>query len=346
MPAGTYNLNKAYTWCIQTCNAPNVGYSQSYRNQSTINGITYYDCSSLIWFALKAGGWPLGDGWPFTTYTMGAILGSMGWARVPITGEWKPGDICLNPDSHVEMVYSGGMGSGVTMGAHTDNAPLPDQVSINSYASTSASWQELWRYGSGGADMQPSNPAVVAALCGNSWRESFINPGAVEGGTGIGFGLFQWSFERRTNLENYLRQNGYPLDSGNGQCAFLIEEGDWIQNYGPYASLQEFLDSTSSDIAELTRCFMECWERPGVPALEERIEHAYTCAAYCAAHAQDTNITDWIASSGTLSEDQILNNAVMMYRYFSVGGGGGGVPGTEKKGMPVWMKIRYHEFYL
>ena len=39
------DINKAYTWAIQTCNAPNVGYSQTYRNKQTVGGVTYYDCS-------------------------------------------------------------------------------------------------------------------------------------------------------------------------------------------------------------------------------------------------------------------------------------------------------------
>ena len=45
------NINQAYSWAVNTCNAPNVGYSQAYRNQQTIGGITYYDCSSFIWYS-------------------------------------------------------------------------------------------------------------------------------------------------------------------------------------------------------------------------------------------------------------------------------------------------------
>ena len=48
------DINKAYSWAIETCNAPNVGYSNAYRQ--TVGGITYYDCSSFINYALLAGG--------------------------------------------------------------------------------------------------------------------------------------------------------------------------------------------------------------------------------------------------------------------------------------------------
>lgn len=49
------DINKSYSWAIETCNAPNVGYSNAYRNQQTVGGITYYDCSSFINYALLAG---------------------------------------------------------------------------------------------------------------------------------------------------------------------------------------------------------------------------------------------------------------------------------------------------
>ena len=67
------DINKAYTWAIQTCNAPNIGYSQTYRNQQTVGGVTYYDCSSFINYALLAGGFETPSYAPnsnaFTTYS-------------------------------------------------------------------------------------------------------------------------------------------------------------------------------------------------------------------------------------------------------------------------------------
>jgi hypothetical protein len=34
------SIQTAYEWAIEKCNAPNIGYSQAYRNQRTVNGIT------------------------------------------------------------------------------------------------------------------------------------------------------------------------------------------------------------------------------------------------------------------------------------------------------------------
>lgn len=41
------SIQQAYNWAVETCANENVGYSQEYRNQQTVKGITYYDCSSL-----------------------------------------------------------------------------------------------------------------------------------------------------------------------------------------------------------------------------------------------------------------------------------------------------------
>lgn len=338
------NLNQAYSWAINTCNAPNVGYSQTYRNQQTINGITYYDCSSFIWYALLAGGFDCvtannGNSWPFTTSTMPTILPKLGFTEVNASGPWLPGDVALGP-GHTEMVYEEGVSQGVCMGAHTSNLPLADQVSINPWPSTTANFNRIFRYGDGGATGYGFSIYVVAALCGNSWRESYINPGQGEIGGG-GFGLFQWTGGRRTNLENWLADNGYDNDSPEGQLLYLIEENDWIQNYGPYETLEDFLNSDSTDLDELVACFMYNWERPAVPALDERIEYAYQCFDYIQEHANDTEITQWIISPNPITPDETLNNAVMMYRFYSAGGGGGGTPGKLKKKMPVWMWIRY-----
>ena len=129
------DINKAYSWAIQTCNANNVGYSQSYRNQQTVGGITYYDCSSFINYALLAGGFETPKYAPnhnaFTTATEANELIRLGFVEVDANGEYKAGDIGLS-SGHTEMCYQGGQGKGIFMGAHTPNASLNNQVSIGS----------------------------------------------------------------------------------------------------------------------------------------------------------------------------------------------------------------------
>lgn len=342
------DINKAYTWAIQTCNAPNVGYSQTYRNKQTVGGITYYDCSSFINYALLAGGFVTPKYAPnsnaFTTYTEPSELIRLGFKEVGATGEYLPGDIGLST-SHTEMCYQGGHGKGVFMGAHTANALLANQVSIGSSRGDityQRSFPRLFRYGSGGATGYGASAYVIAALAGNAWRESHINPTLSQIGGGA-FGIFQWDGNRKTALLNWLNNNGYTNTSPDGQMQYLIVEDDWIGTSNGISSLTEFFNSSSTNIRALTEAFCTCWERPGVPALEERIRFANAAFDYILEHANDSSIVSWETEPMYyLSRQQALHNAVLMYRFYSAGGGAGGVPSSRKKKMPVWMKIKYN----
>lgn len=334
------NLNKGYTWAVNTCNAPNIGYSQQYRNQQTVGGITYYDCSSFVWYALVNAGFNL-TGYPFATPSMDSKLKELGFTRYNSADViWKPFDI-LWTTGHTEICYKGDSvkGRGVTMGAHQGGIPLADQVSINNFGSTSSGFPVLYRYGEGGATDTGSSIYVISALCGNAWRESNINPALNERGGG-GFGLFQWTGSRKTALLNYLSSQGLSSTDTNGQMQYLIVEDDWMGSSYGINSLTEFMESKSTNIAQLTEAFMACWERPGVPALSERIENANKCYNFIQANANNTSITTWVSEDRYLTESEILNNAVLMYRYYSNGGGGGG--GTQyhyKSKFPLWMGV-------
>lgn len=85
------NLTQSYSWAVTQCNAENVGYSETYRNQQVdpSTGATCYDCSSFIWYALHAGGFDLasaGSATAFTTSTMLPVLSSLGFVEQDISG--------------------------------------------------------------------------------------------------------------------------------------------------------------------------------------------------------------------------------------------------------------------
>lgn len=192
------------------------------------------------------------------------------------------------------------------------------------------------------ADIQ-SSIYVVSALAGNAWRESHINPTVGQQG-GTAFGIFQWDGTRKTALKNWLIENGYSDVDPYGQMKYLIVENDWQGSYGGISSLTDFMSSDSTNITTLTRAFCYCWERPGKPATQERINFANKALSYIAEHANDASITGWETEPMYyLTENQALKNAVLMYRYYS-----GGVtppphptPTGEKKKMPVWMMVRH-----
>ena len=107
----------------------------------------------------------------------------------------------------------------------------------------------------------------ISAVMGNIDAESEFNPSLIEVGSGIGFGLCQWSFERRTQLESY----GTSLEN---QCQFLCDEllgtnytngiahMQWINKSG-YLTHDQFLKG-QGDINSLTSAMCFCWERPNV----------------------------------------------------------------------------------
>lgn len=86
------------------------GYSQPRRG-----GNPDYDCSSAVFFAVKAAGAPVKGG-PFTTYTMGPALTAAGFRHMTWSGDWRNsrtelrrGDIVVNPVAHTEVYVGGGL---------------------------------------------------------------------------------------------------------------------------------------------------------------------------------------------------------------------------------------------
>ena len=132
---------------------------------------------------------------------------------------------------------------------------------------------------------------TICAIMGNITAESGWNPEAIEYGNNIGFGLCQWSFGRRTQLEAY----GTTLFH---QCEFLWSEltGEnvgttgasyqWIANPADSVDNGEGFTFSNSDfrsgngtLATLTKAFCYCWERPAYATnhlTETRIPSAET----------------------------------------------------------------------
>lgn len=98
----------------------------------------------------------------------------------------------------------------------------------------------------------------VAGIIGNMYQESGVNP-AREETNGIGYGLVQWSFGRRQQLEAFAESKGKPVSDIYVQLEFLVKElKSGKQLYGTYAD--QFNNPYSVDDA--TEAF--CWgfERP------------------------------------------------------------------------------------
>ncbi len=286
------SIQTAYEWAIEKCNAPNIGYSQANRMEKTVNGITYYDCSSFIWFALMAGGFDVvrangGSTWAFTTGTMARALNLLGFVKHGSTQPWKPGDILIR-NGHTEMAFDGNH----TMGAHTSRVALDEQVSINSNPSSASEWTELWRWENGAVnewikgnrylstgEMQNNAQIIFSTLTGIGWTknavagmlgnmqvESTINPGIWQNlnpNPALGWGLVQWT--PSTNFTNWAAANGYANDDGDAQLKWIdgvtVSVGQWIPTAQYPETFAEFKVSTQTP-EYLADCFLKNFERP------------------------------------------------------------------------------------
>lgn len=305
------SLSDAYNYVIAACEWPYIGYSQGSARETidiTANYRTYCDCSSLMSKALTVGGYFYNNPW-FVTDNEDYYLTKAGWQKFSISGLWMPGDI-LWRSGHTEMVYTGGTGSGVTMGAHTAKYDFEKQVSINSYTSTASSWSILYRdptqtvttykwyqvndylpaYGdemTGNAYMVYSffsklgfTYEAIAGLLGNMQAESGINPGRWQNGHGPGYGLVQW--DPASNYLNWASGQGINIDdadqNGDGQCTLinLCESvGQWLPNssHGYTYTWAQFSQLTDVDTA--VYAFLWQYERPSQPHTENRITYAH-----------------------------------------------------------------------
>lgn len=174
---------------------------------------------------------------------------------------------------------------------------------------------------------------IVAAICGNWWQESTINPGLYENRQVVdlldpevygGYGLGQWTnapqydVYRRTDLIEWTRAHGYADDSGEGQLEFFLYEDTWYDTgaAADWNSLTDYLQSDSEDLDHLTEAFMRGWEGINDGTLGIRQEAAWEVYNYLTLHANDPP-GDWIAGNNYLSNDDRLHNALLVYRYLN-----------------------------
>ena len=214
---------QAWQWCVDRCNAPDVGYNQDYRNERTVNGITYYDCSSLIFYALGYAGYEINlTAWPFTTETMPTILKNLGFEEIILPDDYtdfkfQKGDILWIHDTspgghqHTEMMYD----DQYSMGAHSKRLPLADQVSINTYTvwQSSIHYWRVYRWPFAGGDW----------IAGES-GEYFGDP------TGELCGHNEKAINNANVIKDYFLSQGWTLNAIAGLCGNIQQESTFNPN--------------------------------------------------------------------------------------------------------------------
>ena len=122
---------------------------------------------------------------------------------------------------------------------------------------------------------------AVAGVLGNVHVESAgFDPSAIEGGSGEGIGLIQWSFGRRDALEAYAASKGVSWTDVNTQIEFLIAEmtGEGANGYATYNFMDnkgytrsDWENATSPEDAAVAFCWT--FERPAGNGLVDRRQY-------------------------------------------------------------------------
>ena len=174
--------------------------------------------------------------------------------------------------------------------------------------------------------MITNNLYVIAAICGNWWQESGLNPGIWEGTVvgNPGYGLGQWTdvagvVSRRTDLFNYLSSMGLAMDDGDGQCDFLLYENLWL-TIGPggrtsqYQYLMDFITSTSTNLSDLVYEFMWFWEGIDDGTGPTRLNYAQQCLSL---FQLDTGArAPWASGNRYLSPSESQSNSLLIKDFF------------------------------
>lgn len=193
-----------------------------------------------------------------------------------------------------------------------------------------------------------TNLYVIAAICGNFYQESTVNPGIWENLTvgAPGYGLGQWTnrgeVTNRTALFNFLHDNNFPIDSGQGQLEFFMYQRLWIPNniYGQsaYNTLYQYLATTSTNLHDLVEEFMFHWEGINDGTFNTRYAWAQT---FLNLFQNDPGTREpWTAGNFYCTEQQSINNALLIKDFFT-GETPPEPPGpaplpTKRKGIPPW----------
>lgn len=176
-----------------------------------------------------------------------------------------------------------------------------------------------------------TNLYVIAAICGNFWQESQVNPGAWENWTvgDPGFGLGQWTDNppvvmRRTALFQWLSDHGYARQDGVGQLEFLVYEDVWIPSLiqqSAYNTLTEFFQSTSTNLSDLVREWMYHWEGINDGSYQNR--YTFASVALNAFQADSGVRQPWTSGNYRITQQEALDNSMLIKDFFM---GSGPVP--------------------
>lgn len=241
---------------------------------------------------------------------------------------------------------------------HTIEGNSGDRVKRQSY---SLSGSQMVGFGTMGAVTINITDTTIAAICGNLWRESTVNPGIWEtliestwdhvynydgiGGFGLG-GFTNISGadpQRLLAYHNWCVVNGYSEGDGNAQLYYIVfVERCWKAIYHN-DEFDTWLQNTSTDLYQLTDDWCRWWEGNPDDHMTERYQYAQQALAYITAHKTDdpSNYT-WVSGNFYCDTAQVYNNIMCLYFWFMSTYSGTGEAGSSKRKrkLPIWLMLR------
>lgn len=216
---------------------------------------------------------------------------------------------------------------------------------------------------------------AIAAICGSWWGESKDNPGQWESGIVCswdyiydqqnpnkgGYGLAQWT-NLATNamllqdMINWLTDNNFAPDSGEGQIKYFLEMNRWYDkpgNYNHYSNLADFLTTEETNLEHLVHDFLASHQGATQAQLDIavpiRTQYAQDIYNFIQQHQNDpvTNWT-WTARNGALTDAEAYANCMCIYWQLATGTyvePEAPFPGVRVPSV-FWMTLRHPRFYL
>lgn len=95
---------------------------------------------------------------------------------------------------------------------------------------------------------------AIAGVLGNFQQESQLDPNYLQS-NGVGYGLGQWSFERRKGLETYMNQRNVPKNDLYAQLDYLMIEA------GESDFVRQYSQTNFNSVSDAVYSWMKNWER-------------------------------------------------------------------------------------
>ena len=208
------------------------------------------------------------------------LLGETGEAPAVKAGGIITKDITKTPESSIKPEISPIPTREVAPGPAISPPPISEQGPVNDAMTffQSKGWTK----------------EQAAGIVGNLMHESGMDPNIHERGGGPGFGLAQWSSpERQRALSDYAHSKGENTPSLQTQLEFVQRELETSEG----AAAQALRSAKTPQ--EAAKIFSDTFERPGVPAIENRqklAQAAYEGTTATAARTGTTGISrnDWV----------------------------------------------------